>query len=191
MAGLSQRLSLLGYRLWVASAAGCAFSSDRLNDVVSRDARPAAASVVDGPRGRRAVGGDGAGLAWLWRRCIRTHRTRRRTIAVDDVSPAFTMNYRSNAPARGSEAGRSRMKSPDATLGRNMAKRGYVFANCLLRLKNPFADGHRLRPRRPQFITRWNTSDALVPPNPNELDSTVLIVSLRASCGTRSMAVST
>src|SRR5262249_30215990 len=39
--------------------------------------------------------------------------------------------------------------------------------------------------------TARKISDALVPPKPNEFDSTVLISRLRALCGTRSIAVST
>src|SRR5262249_32069914 len=39
--------------------------------------------------------------------------------------------------------------------------------------------------------TARNTSDALVPPKPNEFDSTVLISRFLDLCGTRSIAVST
>ena len=41
------------------------------------------------------------------------------------------------------------------------------------------------------YVTRRITSEAFVPPNPNEFDSTVLISRALALCGTRSMAVST
>ncbi len=40
-------------------------------------------------------------------------------------------------------------------------------------------------------LLRRKISDALVPPKPNEFDSTVLIGRCRALWGTRSMAVST
>src|SRR3954470_23214119 len=39
--------------------------------------------------------------------------------------------------------------------------------------------------------TRRNTSEALVPPKPNEFDSTVSIWRFLATCGTRSIVVST
>src|SRR5208283_1847673 len=38
---------------------------------------------------------------------------------------------------------------------------------------------------------RRSSRDALVPPNPKELESTTSIFRLRATCGTRSIAVST
>src|SRR5262245_37847501 len=43
----------------------------------------------------------------------------------------------------------------------------------------------------PQAASRRSTSEALVPPKPNELESTVSIGRFCASCGTRSMAVAT
>src|SRR6266404_3284732 len=42
-----------------------------------------------------------------------------------------------------------------------------------------------------QLATRCMITDALVPPKPNEFDSTTLISRLRGTCGTRSIAVST
>src|ERR1700756_2451742 len=42
-----------------------------------------------------------------------------------------------------------------------------------------------------QLATRCKITDALVPPKPNEFDSTTLISRLRGVCGTRSIAVST
>src|SRR5712691_1181956 len=42
-----------------------------------------------------------------------------------------------------------------------------------------------------QATCRRNTSDALVPPKPNELESTTSMLRLRAWCGTRSIGVST
>src|ERR1700684_3411785 len=41
------------------------------------------------------------------------------------------------------------------------------------------------------YWTRRNTSDALVPPNPNEFDNATLISRFCAFCGTRSIAVAT
>src|SRR5262249_27753149 len=45
--------------------------------------------------------------------------------------------------------------------------------------------------RRVAQSTARKISDALVPPKPNEVDSTVVISRFRALCGTRSIAVST
>src|ERR1700735_4024738 len=42
-----------------------------------------------------------------------------------------------------------------------------------------------------RYCIRRNTSEALVPPNPNELESATLIGRLRGFCGTRSIAVAT
>src|SRR6476620_909798 len=54
---------------------------------------------------------------------------------------------------------------------------------------------HRIGGRRPHAgepqAARRNTSEALVPPKPNEFDSTTSTLRLRDSCGTRSIAVST
>src|SRR6201999_2634029 len=47
------------------------------------------------------------------------------------------------------------------------------------------------RRKRRQLTTRWTITDALVPPNPKELDKARLISRLRGVCGTRSIAVST
>src|SRR5271170_7983464 len=44
---------------------------------------------------------------------------------------------------------------------------------------------------RRHYCIRRNTSEALVPPNPNELESAMLIGRLRGLCGTRSIAVAT
>src|SRR5262245_55834663 len=49
----------------------------------------------------------------------------------------------------------------------------------------------RARPGGPQAAGRLNTSEALVPPKPKELESTVSMLRFLASCGTRSMAVAT
>src|SRR6202790_2457965 len=46
-----------------------------------------------------------------------------------------------------------------------------------------------IRPR--QLAKRRKIMDALVPPKPNEFDSTTSISRLRGVCGTRSIAVST
>src|ERR1700676_3495249 len=42
-----------------------------------------------------------------------------------------------------------------------------------------------------QLARRCTITEALVPPKPNEFDSTTLISRLRGACGTRSIAVST
>src|ERR1700744_2790139 len=48
-----------------------------------------------------------------------------------------------------------------------------------------------MRRERHQLTTRWRITDALVPPNPKELDRAMLISRLRGVSGTRSIAVST
>src|SRR4051794_36905407 len=56
-----------------------------------------------------------------------------------------------------------------------------------------FKYGERVDPpcAQHQDCARRNTSEALVPPKPNELDSTTSILRWRAVCGTRSIGVST
>src|SRR4029079_18376766 len=44
---------------------------------------------------------------------------------------------------------------------------------------------------RDNYAARRKINEALVPPKPNEFDSTTLISRLRARCGTRSIGVST
>src|SRR5437762_14105601 len=51
--------------------------------------------------------------------------------------------------------------------------------------------GKRGTPSATQLATRRKTNDALVPPNPNELDSTTSISRSLERCGTRSIGVST
>ena len=68
--------------------------------------------------------------------------------------------------------------------------------NCGAPITPPAADAHRKmwRKREPNCAFRRRAAepgDAFVPPKPNELDSATLISRFFASCGTRSIAVST
>ena len=114
--------------------------------------------------------------------------------------PAMTSGWRARREGRfgsgtysGSNAARglrgaTRFGSPRIASG---LRRSCPLAGCYAQVKSKY--GERVnRPHRTAYAAaRRKTSDALVPPNPNEFDSTTSMSRLRALCGTRSIGVST
>ena len=164
--------------------------------IISQASAPAAASAPSRTKVRNPLtlessdrrglrGGFGGGLAGIVRRGL-DRRGRTGLPAAGAASPSPESSSPLMSPAASARARRRPILHAQSRAGLNAPRRG----------TSDLADGQcgettNCSAAAAVSESARKTSDALVPPNPNELDSAAWIGRLRATCGARSIAVST